>query len=545
MSDIEKQTTRTRDHESDGTSDTSSTTVVDIHSLSDALTVSSIRTDPFGLGFTRLLLAHVGYVPHTLAHPETPSRLVPVELISLTLFVEKLIPTIVSTSLPTITSSLPGPSTLYPWVGTSYLAAQTLIQPILAKICVFAGFKSTLYFSVAIFMLASAGSGAAGSLYQLVVFRAFQGVGAGGIITVVWTILTKLVYPENRSRWQPFLSMTWALSAAAGPLLGGVFSDTVSWRWGFFINLPAGALALGLVLPCLWRVKLDDDIGDSKCRSADAKNVFWQFDFIGLALIAGGALMLMFGLSEASGTTWTPTSIGLCAGGIVTLVIALLYEAFLTDYGVIPAAFFQDRTIGVIMLVSFLQTFTYTAITYYLVLYFQAVMGVNALVAGLSILPMSLTCAILSAPISIYLSPHVPLKWLIVFGYGLTALGFGCMITLDENTHMALRECLPLIVGIGFGFLLKLPNDLLTIVLRDKHLASANGNFFLVRTMGCTTGLSIASALFDTRLQANLATTSYLLDPSDVDWRQLIQIQPVELRSQVLHAVSRALGVRT
>jgi hypothetical protein len=190
-------------------------------------------------------------------------------------------------------------------------------------------------------------------------------------------------------------------------------------------------------------------------------------------------------------------------------------------------------------------------------------MGVNALKAGLSMLTFSLTCAILSAPISIYVAPRFPLKWLVFFGYGLTALGFGernapdqgntgyllgpaplgTMMALNQHSPIALQECLPLIVGLGFSFLLKLPNDLLTAALRDKHLASANGNFFLVRTMGCTTGLSIASAIFSTRLQALLQPVSYYLDPETVNWKALVHIEPVELKEQVLGAVSRALGV--
>lgn len=117
-------------------------------------------------------------------------------------------------------------------------------------------------------------------------------------------------------------------------------------------------------------------------------------------------------------------------------------------------------------------------------------------------------------------------------------------MVLNQHSSNALQKCLPLIVGLGFSFLLKLPNDLLTAALQDKHLASANGNFFLVRTMGCTTGLSIAAAIFSTRLQALLRSVPYVLDPTTVHWRELIHIAPVELKEQVLGAVSRALAVR-
>ena len=182
-------------------------------------------------------------------------------------------------------------------------------------------------------------------------------------------------------------------------------------------------------------------------------------------------------------------------------------------------------------------------------------------------LTFSLTCAVLSAPISIYVAPKFPLKWLVLFGYGLTALGFGerspsgffsrpgilrcllrpvrlgTMMTLNQHSPIALQECLPLIVGLGFSFLLKLPNDLLTAALQDKHLASANGNFFLVRTMGCTTGLSIAAAIFSTRLQSLLKHVPYDLDPKTVQWKELIHIEPVGLKEKVLGAVSRALAV--
>src|SRR3954471_13374493 len=158
--------------------------------------------------------------------------------------------TIVSTALPTIVGELGGIDRLS-WVVTAYLLAATVTIPLWGRMSDLYGRKRLFKAAIAVFLAGSALSGAAQSLTELIAFRAFQGLGAGGLMTLAMAIVADIISPRERGRYQGYIQMVFVLASVAGPLLGGVFVDHLSWRWVFYVNLPIGAVALAVITTSL------------------------------------------------------------------------------------------------------------------------------------------------------------------------------------------------------------------------------------------------------------------------------------------------------
>src|ERR687897_2441934 len=154
--------------------------------------------------------------------------------------------TIVATALPTIMRDLGGLDQLS-WVVTAYLLGATVSMPLWGRTSDLYGRKPLFLAAIAVFLTGSALSGAAGGIGELIAFRALQGLGAGGLMTLAMAIVAEIVAPRERGRYQGYIQMVFVLASVAGPLLGGVLSDHVSWRWIFYVNVPIGLAALALV----------------------------------------------------------------------------------------------------------------------------------------------------------------------------------------------------------------------------------------------------------------------------------------------------------
>src|SRR5215203_3898790 len=180
--------------------------------------------------------------------------------------------TIVATALPTIVSDLGGIDRLS-WVVTAYLLTATVTIPLWGRASDLYGRKRLFQAAIAVFLLGSALSGAAQSLGQLVAFRGLQGLGAGGLMTLAMAIVGEIVSPRERGRYQGYIQMVFVLASVAGPLLGGLFVDHLSWRWVFYVNLPIGAAALALTATAL---------------HLPVEPVRARIDYVGAALLAAG-----------------------------------------------------------------------------------------------------------------------------------------------------------------------------------------------------------------------------------------------------------------
>src|SRR4051812_39537964 len=216
---------------------------------------------------------------------ETPDRrrvLLTFTGLLLAMLLASLDQTIVSTALPTIVGDLGGIDRLS-WVVTAYMLAATVTIPLWGRVSDLYGRKRLFQAAIGVFLAVSALSGAAQSLGELIAFRALQGLGAGGLMTLAMAIVAEIVSPRERGRYQGYIQMVFVLASVAGPLLGGVFVDHLSWRWVFYVNLPIGAIALAVVT---WTLHLP--VTRSRAR----------VDFLGGALLAAALAAVLLA------TTW-------------------------------------------------------------------------------------------------------------------------------------------------------------------------------------------------------------------------------------------------
>ncbi|KAK7064518.1 major facilitator superfamily domain-containing protein [Favolaschia claudopus] len=454
--------------------------------------------------------------------------------------------TIVSTSLPTIASELHITENAYSWVGIAYMLTQTAFQPLYGRISDLVGRKSVLYSSMFIFSL--------GSLLLLAA-RAVAGIGGGGIVSSVWVITSEIVPVQSRAKWSQALSITWSCSAIAGPLLGGLFSDSntdsgTNWRYGFYLNLPICFVAF---------VTLASD--------ASWQSFFSTFDFGGLCLFMTGSSFIVIGFSLASQNGWTaPLTLLLICLGFLILVCGGVYENYTTRDCLFPPSAFTDLKTIIVLVIIFGHNFAFNSGTFYLALFyqvcgmrnpgswtdveflFQTANGSTPLNAGLKLLPYSLGSSLASMPAAWFMNywqqrtnnSHNGPKVVVSIGLLISTVGFGLLNLLDERSSTATAELIPLVCGIGLGMLFHAPYQVFTTSLEGRDLAAGTGAFFLVRFTGATVGLAVSGAVFDARAYSRIPR--HLINGgASIDFTQLGRLRPLEVKLQVLHILATSI----
>ncbi|PBK77089.1 amino acid permease ScVBA-like protein [Armillaria solidipes] len=467
---------------------------------------------------------------------------------ALTLFLATTDANIVSTSLPTISNDLQASQSEYTWVGVAYMLTQTAFQPLYGRISDVVGRKCLLFASVIIFALGNLVCGASNNITMLIGSRALAGVGGGGIVSSVWVITAEIVEAQHRAKWSQALSITWSCSAVAGPLLGGLFSGNtdsiLSWRWGFYLNLPICAVA-SLVLACsLHGVTLQ------KSSDYSLRTILQRFDFGGLILFMTGTSFIVVGFSFADENGWkSATTITMLVLGLLILVGGGVYETYTGRDCLFPTTVFTDRSAIIILVVTFVHNFAYTAGLFYLAFFFQSVDNYTPLQAGIRLLPFSLGSSLASMPaawfIAYWQSRRRDLSgqnWIMSLGLLISTVGFGLLILLKAEAPEALEVLFPLICGIGMGVMLHAPYQIFVRTLKSQELATGTSAFFLVRFTGATVGLAVAGSIFYARASSRLPSDLPIeIQGSSLDFSGLNSIEPMSLRWEVLNIVATSV----
>ncbi|GAA1675037.1 MDR family MFS transporter [Streptomyces yatensis] len=398
--------------------------------------------------------------------------------------------TIVSTALPTIVSDLGGLEHLS-WVVTAYLLASTAATPLWGKLGDQYGRKRLFQTAIVIFLIGSALCGLAANMAELIVFRALQGLGGGGLMVLSMAIVGDIVPPRDRGRYQGLFGAVFSAASVLGPLLGGVFVDHLSWRWVFYINLPVGIVAL-LVIASVLRIPV--------------RRTSHTIDYLGTFLIAAvaAALVLMTSLGGVSFGWGSWQIVGLAVVGMA-LLAAFVRVEFRAAEPVLPLTLFRSRTFTLCAVIGFIVGFAMFGSMTYLPTFLQVVQGVSPTTSGLHLLPLVLG-TLLSSTVSGHLVSRTGrYKVFPVLGTAITAIGLLLLHQLRESSGVAEMSAYFFVFGCGLGLVIQVLVLIVqnSVSYQDLGVATSGATFF--RSIGASFGVSVFGTIFANNLGPHIA----------------------------------------
>ena len=418
--------------------------------------------------------------------------------IMLSLFLASMESTVVATAMPTIVGQLGGLEH-YSWVFSAYLLTSTTTVPLYGKLSDIYGRRKLYAFAMALFLIGCVLCGLATSMTQLIVARAIQGLGAGGILPLAFILIGEMFSLEQRSRMQGLFSGVWGVSSIVGPLLGGFLVDQLSWHWIFFINLPPGLLAAALVA-FAWR---------DEARRHDRPAI----DYAGAALLTLSVVTLLLGLMGSSSWRWV-----LIAASVALFVLLLWVERRAAD-PILPLALFRDRLFAIATAHGVLTGWAILGSVSFIPLFVQAVKGTSATQAGITLTPMLLGWVTASI-VGTWVLLQVGYRTLGMIGTVTLTIGAFLMSRAGIETSQVVLMTFVALMGIGMG--LSIPAFLIAVQasVQRHQLGTGTSTLQFSRSIGGTLGVSAMGAALSARLASNLLASGLdlelvrqLLDP--------------------------------
>ncbi|MFI6682060.1 DHA2 family efflux MFS transporter permease subunit [Streptomyces sp. NPDC050485] len=474
--------------------------------------------------------------PATVAPGEGQERrtvLVAIGALLLGMLLAALDQTIVSTALPTIVSELGGMEHLS-WVVTAYMLASTAATPLWGKLGDQYGRKKLFQAAIVIFLIGSALCGVAQNMGELIGFRALQGLGGGGLMVLSMAIVGDIVSPRERGKYQGLFGAVFGATSVLGPLLGGFFTEQLSWRWVFYINLPIGVVAL-LVIAAVLHIPV--------------RGMRHTIDYLGTFLIASVATCLVL-VASLGGTTWPWGSaqiVGLAVLGAVLLAAFIAVERKAVE-PVLPLRLFRIRTFSLVAVISFIVGFAMFGAMTYLPTFLQVVQGISPTMSGVHMLPMVLGMLVTSTASGQIVSRTGRWKVFPIAGTAVTTVGLLLLHRLTESSSTWEMSVYFFVFGAGLGLVMQV----LVLVVQnavgyaDLGVATSGATFF--RSIGASFGVAIFGTIFTNRLGGKLsaALAGQQLPPGvgpatiSADPRAIGQLPPAA-RQPVLHAYASSI----
>jgi EmrB/QacA subfamily drug resistance transporter len=397
-----------------------------------------------------------------------------------TLFFAALDQTIVVTALPPIVADLGG-LTSYSWIVTAYMLALTVTVPLYGKLVDVYGARRPLLAAVALFVLGSGLCALAQTMPQLVVFRALQGVGAGGLVPIALSTVGGLVPPRDRGRYQGLIGATFAVAAIAGPPLGGVIVDNASWRWIFLVNLPLGAAAFAAIAVAMPREEARRD------RS---------IDWLGALALAAGTASLLLGLVWGGHEySWSSPEVVGALVGAGALLTAFAWIERRVPETILPFEVLRGRTAAVGTAALFLIGMTILGTVVYVPLFVQGILGRSATSSGVIVVPFMLSAVVASVASGWWVSRSGRYKAVAVAGLAVLAAGLALVWRMDETTGAGEVARNAAVAGVGLGLAMQV---LIVAVQNTVPLATMGSATALVhfsRSIGGTLGVTVMGVI--------------------------------------------------
>jgi EmrB/QacA subfamily drug resistance transporter len=416
-------------------------------------------------------------------------------------FLAALDVTIVTTALPTITEHF-GSASGYTWIGSAFMLANAASIPSWGKVSDIFGRKPMLLLANIIFMIGSLVAALSNSIGMLIAARAVQGLGGGGLVILVNITIGDLFSLRIRGAFYGIIGGVWAIASSIGPIIGGAFTESVSWRWCFWINLPLDGLAFIILVFFL-------DIETPKTPLIEGLKAI---DWVGSLLIVGATLMFLFGLQYGGETyPWgSATVVCLLVFGVLTFALFILYEWKIPKYPVMPLGLFKSRTNIATLSVVFIHGVVFISGSYYLPLYFQAVLGATPILSGVYLLPTALALSAGSIGTGIFVGKTGLFLPPIYLGLFMLTLGYGLFVDFSAHSSWAKIIIYQIIAGVGVGPLFQAPIIALQAHINPRDIGTATATLGFIRQLATSTSVVIGQVVFQNSMSAKtpqLATT--------------------------------------
>ncbi|MDQ3870056.1 MAG: MFS transporter [Chloroflexota bacterium] len=409
--------------------------------------------------------------------------------VMLALFLGVLDQTVVGTALPRIVTDLGG-NDLYTWVVTIYLLTSTITVPFYGKLSDLYGRKPLLIIGIGLFLAGSALSGLSQTMWQLILFRGVQGLGAGSLFPITLAVIGDLFTPAERGKYQGLFGGVFGVAFLVGPWIGGFLTDSISWHWVFYVNVPFGIASLYIIWRLLPNIRRPD--------------VSHNLDYLGALVFTVGVALLLVGLTNKQTAEWTDPSVGALIGlSLAILAVFVLIEARAKE-PIVPLDLWRIRTYASSLLATFFVSFGFFGAVIFLPRWFQVVRGESATASGYLMFPLlfgMIGSSIVSGQIVARTGRY---KALILGALVFMAAGLALMTQLRAETPFPVLWAWMFVTGVGIGPTLAVFTIVVQNAVPFEKLGTATSNLTFFRQIGGSVGLAIAGTVFATSLRDTL-----------------------------------------
>ncbi|KAI9376305.1 major facilitator superfamily domain-containing protein [Aspergillus egyptiacus] len=425
----------------------------------------------------------------------------------LVLFLAALDMTIISTALPTMAADFNASESGYSWMASSFSLTNAAFVPLWGKVSDIWGRKHILLLANFAFLVGSLICALAIDLPMILAGRAIQGAGAGGIITLANICVSDLFSVRERPMYYALFGSTWAIAGALGPLVGGAFTTSVTWRWCFYLNLPIGGVSFAILF---FFLKIESP---KTPLIAGLKTIDWS----GTVLIVGGTIMFLFGL-QFGGVNYpwdSATVLCLIIFGLATYVLAMLNEWKIARYPVIPMRLFSNWHNILVLSICFVHSLVFMGGAYYLPFYFQSVLLVSPILSGVYVLPQVLSLSVFSALTGLIIKKTGRYHELIVIAFAFLTLGYGLFIDLKPYPSWPRLIIYQLIGGFGTGPLFQAPLVALQANIHPSDMAAGTSTFSFIRQVSAAISIVIGTVIYQNMLVKKIPSIATAVGPQN------------------------------